>query len=94
MWSPAGRIGLLPSFLRSRVLSANLDDLRAVLPAGAVLVEFRQFRPFDFAPGEVGRARTSRRCYWSPSTSRWWPISAGFSDASARRENSWMRRRQ
>ncbi|WP_354119947.1 CHAT domain-containing protein [Bradyrhizobium sp. LA6.12] len=31
-----------------RVLTANLDDLRAVLPAGAVLIEFRQFRPVDF----------------------------------------------
>jgi CHAT domain-containing protein len=37
-----------------RVLTANLDDLRAVLPAGGVLVEFRQFRPADFRTGKLG----------------------------------------
>ncbi len=40
-----------------RVLTANLDDLRAVLPAGAVLVEFRQFRPVDFRTGKSGEPR-------------------------------------
>jgi CHAT domain-containing protein/Flp pilus assembly protein TadD len=40
-----------------RVLTANLDDLRAMLPAGAVLVEFRQFRPVDFRAGKSGAPR-------------------------------------
>ena len=37
-----------------RVMNASLDDVRAVLPASAVLIEFRQFRPIDFRNGEVG----------------------------------------
>jgi CHAT domain-containing protein/tetratricopeptide (TPR) repeat protein len=37
-----------------RVQTASLDDLRAVLPAGAVLVEFRQFWPIDFRTGVSG----------------------------------------
>jgi tetratricopeptide (TPR) repeat protein/CHAT domain-containing protein len=40
-----------------RVLTANLDDLRAVLPAGAVLVEFRQFQPVDFRATKWGEPR-------------------------------------
>jgi len=32
---------------RLRVLTADLDDVRAALPAGAALIEFRQFRPAD-----------------------------------------------
>jgi CHAT domain-containing protein/tetratricopeptide (TPR) repeat protein len=38
-----------------RVLTANFEDLRAAVPVGAVLIEFRQFRPVDFrtkTPGE------------------------------------------
>ena len=34
-----------------RVLTANLDDLRAALPIGAVLIEFRQFQPRDSRTG-------------------------------------------
>jgi CHAT domain-containing protein len=37
-----------------RVLTANLDDLRAALPVGAVLIEFRQFQPAQFRTGTVG----------------------------------------
>jgi CHAT domain-containing protein/Tfp pilus assembly protein PilF len=37
-----------------RVLTANLDDLRGVLPAGATLIEFRQFRPADYHTGTLG----------------------------------------
>jgi CHAT domain-containing protein/tetratricopeptide (TPR) repeat protein len=37
-----------------RVMTASLDDVRAVLPASAVLIEFRQFRPIDFRNGQVG----------------------------------------
>jgi CHAT domain-containing protein len=40
---------------RLRVQDAGLDDVRKALTAGAVLIEFRQFRPFDFrvrTPGE------------------------------------------
>jgi len=40
-----------------RVRTANLDDLRAALPAGAVLIEFRQFQPFDFRKGAWGEPR-------------------------------------
>jgi tetratricopeptide (TPR) repeat protein len=40
-----------------RVLTANLEDLRAALPAGAVLIEFRQFRPVDFRTGIPGEPR-------------------------------------
>jgi hypothetical protein len=40
-----------------RVRTANLDDLRAALPTGMVLIEFRQFRPVDFRTGEFGEPR-------------------------------------
>jgi hypothetical protein len=40
-----------------RVRIANLDDLRAALPAEAVLVEFRQFRPVDFRSRAFGAPR-------------------------------------
>src|SRR5262249_17555644 len=40
-----------------RVQTANLDDVRAVLPTGTVLIEFRQFRQFDFRTGQVGEPR-------------------------------------
>lgn len=40
-----------------RVRTANLDDLRATLPAGAALIEFRRFRPVDFKTGEFGEPR-------------------------------------
>ena len=40
-----------------RVMTANLDDLRAALPKGAVLIEFRQFRPVDFRAGTPGEPR-------------------------------------
>jgi CHAT domain/Tetratricopeptide repeat len=40
-----------------RVLRANLDDVRAAVPAGAVLIEFRQFRPVDFRTGTPGEPR-------------------------------------
>ena len=40
-----------------RVRTANLDDLRAALPAEAVLIEFRQFRPVDFRTGTFGEPR-------------------------------------
>jgi CHAT domain-containing protein len=40
-----------------RVQTANLDEVRAALPTGAVLVEFRQFRQFDFRAGKLGEPR-------------------------------------
>jgi CHAT domain-containing protein len=40
-----------------RVRTANLDDLRAALPAEAALIEFRQFHPFDFRSGTWGEPR-------------------------------------
>jgi hypothetical protein len=40
-----------------RVLLANLDDLRAAIPSGAVLIEFRQFRQIDFSTGKPGNLR-------------------------------------
>jgi CHAT domain-containing protein/Flp pilus assembly protein TadD len=40
-----------------RVMTANLDDLRAAVPQGAVLIEFRQFRPVDFRTGTPGEPR-------------------------------------
>ena len=40
-----------------RVRTANLDDLRAALPAETVLIEFRQFQPVDFRTGELGEPR-------------------------------------
>jgi tetratricopeptide (TPR) repeat protein len=40
-----------------RVQTANLDDVRAALPTGAVLVEFRQFRQIDFRAGKLGELR-------------------------------------
>jgi CHAT domain-containing protein len=39
---------------RLQVLTANADDVRRALPADAVLVEFRQFRPLDFHAGKPG----------------------------------------
>jgi CHAT domain-containing protein len=40
-----------------RVQTANLDDVRASLPTGTVLIEFRQFRKVDFRTGKVGERR-------------------------------------
>src|SRR6202035_3799696 len=40
-----------------RVQTANLDDLRATLAAGAVLIEFREFQPFDFRFENFGAPR-------------------------------------
>jgi CHAT domain-containing protein/Flp pilus assembly protein TadD len=40
-----------------RVLTANLNDLQAVLPGNAVLIEFRQFRQVDFRTGKLGEPR-------------------------------------
>jgi CHAT domain-containing protein/Flp pilus assembly protein TadD len=40
-----------------RVLTASLDDVRAALPAGAVLIEFRQFRQLNFLSGTAGEPR-------------------------------------
>ena len=40
-----------------RVQTANLDDLRAALPANAVLIEFRQFRQVDFRTGKLSEPR-------------------------------------
>jgi CHAT domain-containing protein len=40
-----------------RVQTANLGDVQASLPAGAVLIEFRQFRQVDFHTGKLGEPR-------------------------------------
>ena len=40
-----------------RVLTANLNDVQAALPAGAVLIEFRQFRPANSRTGTLGEPR-------------------------------------
>jgi tetratricopeptide (TPR) repeat protein len=40
-----------------RVLNADPDDLQKKLPQGAVLIEFRQFQPFDFRAGKSGEPR-------------------------------------
>jgi CHAT domain-containing protein len=40
-----------------RVRNANIEDLRAWVPAGAVLMEFREFRPVDFRTGTPGEPR-------------------------------------
>ena len=40
-----------------RVRTANLDDLRAALPGGAALIEFRVFQPVDFKSGSFGEPR-------------------------------------
>jgi CHAT domain-containing protein/tetratricopeptide (TPR) repeat protein len=40
-----------------RVQTANLDDVRAALPTGTVLIEFRQFRQADFRTAKVGELR-------------------------------------
>jgi CHAT domain-containing protein len=40
-----------------RVQAANLEDVRAAVPARAVLIEFRQFRPVDFRTGTPGEPR-------------------------------------
>jgi CHAT domain-containing protein/Tfp pilus assembly protein PilF len=42
---------------RLRALNASLDDVRKALPAGAVLIEFRQFLAFDLRRGPVGAPR-------------------------------------
>jgi CHAT domain-containing protein len=43
---------------RLQVLTANLEDVRAALPSGAVLIEFRQFRRVDFRnTGQLGELR-------------------------------------
>jgi CHAT domain-containing protein len=42
---------------RLQALNASVDDVRQVLPAGAVLIEIRQFRPIDFHAGKVGDPR-------------------------------------
>jgi tetratricopeptide (TPR) repeat protein len=42
---------------RLRVQTASLDEVRAALPASAVLIEFRLFRPVDFPTGKVGEPR-------------------------------------
>jgi hypothetical protein len=42
---------------RLQVLDASPDDVRKALPAGAVLIEFRQFRPFGFDAGKSGAPR-------------------------------------
>jgi CHAT domain-containing protein len=42
---------------RMRVLTANLEDVRRALPAGAVLIEFRQFRLVDSRTGALGEPR-------------------------------------
>jgi CHAT domain-containing protein len=39
------------------VQTANLGDVQASLPAGAVLIEFRQFRQVDFRTGKLGEPR-------------------------------------
>ncbi|MFZ1413473.1 MAG: tetratricopeptide repeat protein [Defluviicoccus sp.] len=40
-----------------RVRTANLDDVRAALPVGSLLIEFRQFSPMDFRSGKLGEPR-------------------------------------
>ncbi|MDE5454134.1 tetratricopeptide repeat protein [Bradyrhizobium sp. CSA112] len=40
-----------------RVLTANLEDVRAAVPPRAVLIEFRQFRPVDFRTGKPDAPR-------------------------------------
>jgi len=51
-------VGISPEYKnRLRVRAASLDDVRAVLSAGAVLIEFRQFRPVDFRTGKLGESR-------------------------------------
>jgi hypothetical protein len=42
---------------RLRVQDADPDAVRKALPAGAVLIEFRQFQPADFRTGELGEPR-------------------------------------
>jgi CHAT domain-containing protein/tetratricopeptide (TPR) repeat protein len=42
---------------RLRVLTTNLDDIRALLPADAILIEFRQFQPVDARAGTQGESR-------------------------------------
>jgi CHAT domain-containing protein/tetratricopeptide (TPR) repeat protein len=42
---------------RLQVLAADLEGVRAALPAGAVLIEFRQFRPLSAASNEPGEPR-------------------------------------
>jgi CHAT domain-containing protein/tetratricopeptide (TPR) repeat protein len=40
-----------------QVQTASFEALRAALPAGAVLIELRQFRPVDFRTGKPGERR-------------------------------------
>jgi CHAT domain-containing protein len=40
-----------------QVLTASLDDVRAALPAGSVLIELRFFRPVEFRTGKLGEPR-------------------------------------
>jgi CHAT domain-containing protein/tetratricopeptide (TPR) repeat protein len=42
---------------RLRAQDASLDDVRKALPPGAILIEFRQFRPLDFRTGTLGEPR-------------------------------------
>jgi tetratricopeptide (TPR) repeat protein len=42
---------------RLRVQDADPGEVRKALPAGAVLIEFRQFRPHDFRSGKPGEPR-------------------------------------
>ena len=42
---------------RLQVLAADLEGVRAALPADAVLIEFRQFRPLSAASNEPGEPR-------------------------------------
>jgi hypothetical protein len=42
---------------RLRVLEANAGEVSKALPAGAALIEFRQFRPVNFQAGTLGRPR-------------------------------------
>jgi CHAT domain-containing protein len=42
---------------RLRVQDASLDDVRKALPAGSALIEFRQFRAFDFRTQKWGELR-------------------------------------
>jgi CHAT domain-containing protein/Tfp pilus assembly protein PilF len=40
-----------------RVMTANVEDVQAALPAGAILIEFRQFQLVDFRTGLSGEPR-------------------------------------
>jgi CHAT domain-containing protein/tetratricopeptide (TPR) repeat protein len=51
---------------RLQVQDASLDDLRRAVPAGAVLIELRQYRPFDFRAGTFGEPRFAGLLLTSP----------------------------